>query len=286
MTDVQSATKRSRLGALPLWGGVATVFGLASDFARPIGPFALYLLILFAVACIASFAMSRTVPAARHAGSDIAKYTLVGVLIFTVVVALQVMTKDEAEPDVDRGFLASVVPPVASAQEAVLTVEAGPVDEFDAALRQALRAKDDLEKRTAARLALSSVEAEFRQTAIERLYRSKDPTLRRQAVLAIFAARGRNGVPVVVVEDEGNDPNLVSMLTGETITFTNVDTEVGKLDGYIHKPYDGNVALNGITLAISYQEAVVKLVADDDFTLRGTYTHKDGASVKIEALLN
>ena len=115
---------------------------------RPVGPFALYLLILFVLICIGGFIVSRTVPAAKKTGISIAKYTLVGAVIFGLVVALQAMTKDEDSPDVDRGFLASVVPPVASVQSAVLTVEADPADEFEAALRHALKSKDDIEKRT------------------------------------------------------------------------------------------------------------------------------------------
>lgn len=253
---------------------------------RPVGPFALYLLILFVLICIGGFIVSRTVPAAKKTGISIAKYTLVGAVIFGLVVALQAMTKDEDSPDVDRGFLASVVPPVASVQSAVLTVEADPADEFEAALRHALKSKDDIEKRTSARLSLKSEDSAFRQTAIEKLYLSKDPTLRRQAVLAIFAARGRDGLPVIVVDDETNDAELATDLIGKTISFYQVDTEVGALTGYLGYRFDGTVALNGISLAVGSSFAIVRLTAEDDFTLRGTYTGKSGGTVKIEVLLN
>jgi len=286
MTDAQNAGKPSTLGALPLWSGIATIFGLASDFARPIGPFALYLLILFALVCAAAFAASRYLPAQRVRALSIAKYALVGSIVFGLVVALQVMTKDAGEPDVDRGFLASVAPPLAGVQDAVLSVEAEPADEFEAAMRRALKEKDETERRTLARTALTSDDAAFRQTAIEKFYLSGDPVLRRQAVIGIFAARRANTLPIVVIEAEGNDPDLAKRLIGKGLYLYSTDTEVGAVSAsLLSARTSGTIALTGINLSVG-NSGVLQLTAEDDFSLKGTYEETTGAEVQVQILLN
>lgn len=286
MTDVQNTANSGGLGALPLWSGIATVVGLASDFARPIGPFALYLLILFALVCLGAFALSRFVPAAKARSLSIAKYALVGSVVFGLVVALQVATKDDAEPDVDRGFLASVAPPLASVQEAVLPVESEPADEFEAAMRSALKTKDETERRTQARKALSSEDAAFRQTAVEKFYLSKDPVLRRQAVIGIFVARHRTTLPLVVMEAEGNDPDLARELIGKGLYIYSTDSEVGSVTAQmLNSRANGTIALTGINFSVG-NSGVLSLKAEDDFTLQGTYQISSGATAKVQILLN
>jgi len=286
MTEVETTSKSAGLGALPLWSGIATVVGLASDFARPIGPFALYLLVLFALVCAGAFALSRFVPASREMGRNIAKYSLVGAVVFGLVVVLQVATKDNTEPDVDRGFLASVAPPLASVQEAVLPVEAAPADEFEAAMRGALRSKDDTEKRALARKALASEDAAFRQTAIEKFYVSKDPGLRRQAVIAAFVARYRDTLPVIVLEDQGNDPDLARSLIGKGLFLYATDPETGAVSAsFLSARTDGTIALTGISLSVG-NSGVLSLKAEDDFTLQGTYQIASGAKARVQILLN
>ena len=182
------------------------------------------------------------------------------------------------------GVIASNVGFVESVQATVLPTEPEVKDEFDAALRRAMREKDEIEKRAAARFALTSEDKMFRQTAIEKLYLSKDPALRRQAVIGIFAERQRSSLPIVVIEDEGNDPELAKSMNGKSFNIHSVDSEVGAVAGAIQYSGNGTIALSGITFAHPY--GVYNLVAEDDFTIRGTYTDSKGAKVKVQILLN
>lgn len=284
MSQTEESKKPSQLGALPLWSGIATIVGLASDFAQPIGPFALWLLIAFLIVAVGSAIAWRSVPAMKATAGNLAKYSFVGAIVFGLVVALQQFSGSEDAPGTERGFLAAAVPPVASVQSAVISVEPDPVDEFDAALRRAMREKDEIEKRAAARFALTSEDKVFRQTAIEKLYLSKDPALRRQAVIGIFVERQRSSLPIVVIEDESNDPDLARSMNGQSLNIYSVDSEVGAVTGAIRYSVSGTIALTGITFAHSY--GVFNLVAEDDFTIRGTYTNNKGAQVRIEILLN
>jgi hypothetical protein len=284
VSQTEELKKTSQLGALPLWSGIATIVGLASDFAQPIGPFALWLLIAFLIVSVASAIAWRSIPALKATAGNLAKYSIVGAIVFSLVVALQQFSGSEDAPGTELGFLAAAVPPVASAQSAIISVEPAAVDEFDAALRRAMREKDEIEKRAAARFALTSEDKLFRQTAIEKLYLSKDPALRRQAVIGIFSERQRSSLPIVVIEDEGNDPELAKSMNGKSLQIYSVDSEVGAVTGAIHYSVTGTIALSGITFAHPY--GVYNLAAEDDFTIRGTYTNNEGAKVRIEILLN
>lgn len=284
MTHTEESKKPSQLGALPLWSGVATVVGLASDFAQPIGPFALWLLIAFLLVAAGSAIAWRFVPALKGTAGNFAKYSLVGTIVFGLVVVLQQFSGSEDLPGTERGFLAAAVPPVASVQSAVISVESEPVDDFDAALRRALKVDDEIEKRAAARFALTSEDKMFRQTAIEKLYLSKDPALRRQAVIGIFVERQRSSLPIVVIEDESNDPDLARSMNGQSLNIYSVDSEVGAVTGAVRYNVSGTIALTGITFAHTY--GVFNLVAEDDFTIRGTFTDNKGAKVRIQILLN
>ncbi len=279
-------TQTNPLGALPLWSGVATMFGLASDFARPIGPIALYLFILFLLVCVGSFVASRRMPAFREWGGRAAKYSLVGAIVFGIVVALQVSTKDADQPDVDRGFLASVVPPVASVQSAVLDVESEPADEFETAMRQALKAKDETERRSLARKALASEDPSFRQTAIEKFYLKGEPELRRQAVIGIFASRVRTSLPILVVEAEDNDPDLAKQMIGKSLYIYSADKDVGSVSAaFGNQRVEGTIARSGVNFSVG-NGGVMDLKTADDFSLTGTYQENTGAKVHIQILLN
>lgn len=277
-------SKWNPLSATQTWGLYPLIMGLASDFMSPLGPFALIFFLAFAAASAVGFYLANRKKKPVAMADRVAKFSLIGVAVFGLILVLQATAGKSNEDGKALGVIASNVGLVESVQSAVLPIEPEAKDEFDAALRRAMREKDEIEKRAAARFALTSEDKVFRQTAIEKLYLSKDPALRRQAVIGIFTERQRSSLPIVVIEDESNDPELARSMNGKSLNIYTVDSEVGAVTGAIHYSVNGTIALTGITFAHSY--GVYNLVAEDDFTIRGTYTDSKGAKVRIQILLN
>lgn len=280
------AEAKASLGALQLWSGVATMIGLASDFMRPIGPFALIIFVIFLLATLGLLFGGRAAKGKMPWASQYARYSLVGAVVFGLVVVLQMATSTTEAGEPERGFVASVVPPLAGVQAAVLDVEAAPADEFEAAMRSALKEKDETERRSLARKALTSEDAGFRQTATEKFYLDGDPVLRRQAVIGIFASRRNDTLPVVVIESESNDPELAKRLIGKGLYIYSTDTEVGSVSAsFLNARTSGTIALTGINFSVG-NTGTLRLAAADDFTLKGTYEETSGAKADVQILLN
>lgn len=286
MAEVQEKEKSSGLGALPLWSGIATIFGLASDFAQPMGSYALWLLIGFGLLTLIAFILWRAVPAIKAPAGNAAKYSLVGAVVFALVVGLQQFAGSEDAPGTERGFLAAVVPPVASLQEAVINVEPAARNEFEVAMRAALKETDESERRQLARKAMQSDDPVFRQTATDRFYRSGDAILRRQAVISILADRKDQKLPVMIVADESNDADLARQRTGATYEIKEVNEDTGAIDGWYHGyRMQGTAGTRGVSFAEG-NIGSIELTPTDDFTLRGTLTNPRGATIQVEILLN
>jgi hypothetical protein len=272
-----------------MWGAAATVVGLASDLLRPLGNFALYLLIFCGGATIALFVLSLRKAELKTS----MRFAAIGTVVFGVVWLLQVAAPTD-ESGVKRGFIASAVAPVAAAQSAVLnvpppvprvaapvasqaapaaapasTVEvkpevppAAPVDvwmppetkepaDFNNALQVATSNPDAGNRVRAARFALSSPDAAFQSAVIERLYRAPYSELRQTAIAGIFLARaGRATFPLLVVDAEGNDPALVNQLQGASLYVTRVDEVTGGVAGvFVNAGVNGSVTRTGITFS-------------------------------------
>jgi hypothetical protein len=227
MTEEQ----RQQAGSTPfaMWGAAATVVGLASDLLRPLGNFALFLLVLCVAAAIALLVMSRRKPELKKS----AGFAGIGVVVFGLVTLLQVLAPTD-ESGVKRGFIASTVTPVAAVQSALLDVPspalrassapapqaqpaaAAPVAsvpvvaaapgptapaqiwmppatkepaDYSAALQVALADADAGNRVRAARFALGSTDTAFQAAAIEQLYRSPQAELRQAAITTIFQTR-------------------------------------------------------------------------------------------------
>lgn len=236
---------RQESGSTPfaMWGAAATVVGLASDLLRPLGNFALYLLILCAAAWIALLVLAKAKPALKR----FSRFSGIGAIVFGVVTALQLMAPVD-ESGVKRGFLASTVTPVAAAQSAVLDLPppalrgsgalapqtqpiaaapavaapapaaapapSAPVEiwmppatkdpaDYSAALQRALSDADAGNRVRAARFALGSSDAAFQSAAIEQLYRSAHVELRQAAITTIFMSRRGRSQIPLVVVVDG-----------------------------------------------------------------------------------
>lgn len=274
------------LSAVQTWGLYPLVMGLASDFLSPLGPVSPGLFIVFLLLAGAGFYLSRKRPATLPWSAHVMKFSLVGAAIFAVVIGLQMTTAKQDADGNNIGVVASYVPGMASVQSAVLPIEAEPADEYEAAMRAALRAREDGDRSQQARLALSSEDAMFRQTAAERFYISGQPVLRRQAILSMLAARGRTPLPILVIEAEGNDPALANQMMGHAVTITSVDTDTGALRASaFSRTTSGTVNQSGVSLSVTGAGAF-DLQATDDFNLDGTYRNNAGASVRVRLSLN
>lgn len=274
------------LSAVQTWGLYPLVMSLASDFLSPLGPVSPGIFILFLLMAGAGFYLSRNKPATLPWSAQAMKFSLVGAAVFAVVIGLQLTTAKQDADGNNIGVVASYVPGVAAVQSAVLPVEAEAKDEFEAAMRAALRARDDGERGQQARLALSSEDPMFRQTAAERFYLSSQPVLRRQAILSMLAARGRTPLPILVIEAEDNDPALANQMMGRTVTFSSVDTATGALRASaFSRTTSGTVNQSGVSLTVAGAGAF-DLQATDDFNLDGTYRNNAGASVRVRLSLN
>lgn len=325
-----SEEQEQKSGSTPfaMWGAAATVVGLASDLLRPLGNFALYLLILSVLAAIALLLAARRKPAVRkYAG-----FAGIGVVVFGLVTLLQIVTPVD-DSGVKRGFIASTVTPVGAAQSAVLdlpppaprmsespapqpivstpaasmpaatsaaalpapstslqiwmppaTKEAA---DYSSALEVALSNADAGNRVRAARFALGSADAAFQSAAMEQFYRSPHVELRQAAISAIFQARaGRAQFPVLVVEGEGNDPELSNALQGASIYVSRVDEVTGGVSGtFAGHGLNGSVTRSGISFSTTLPErgsATLSLQPTDDFALAGTLRSQDGKSVRVQ----
>jgi hypothetical protein len=235
--------ERQQSGSSPfaLWGAAATVVGLASDLLRPLGNFALFLLILSVAATVTLLVLARRKPELKKS----AGFAGIGVLVFGAVTLLQVLAPVD-ESGVKRGFIASTVTPVASAQSAVLdlpppvrhsaesaappsqpvvtapaaaaplpVVAAAPAAppeiwmppetkeaaDYSAALTVALSNADPGNRVRAARFALSNANEAFQTAAIEQLYRAPHVELRQAAITAIFQSRTARAQFPLLVEE-------------------------------------------------------------------------------------
>jgi hypothetical protein len=320
--------QRQQAGSTPfaMWGAAATVVGLASDLLRPLGNFALFLLVLCVVAAVALLAMSRRKPELRK----FAGFAGIGAVVFGLVTLLQVMAPAD-ESGVKRGFIASTVTPVAAAQSAVLDlpppapraasaapqvqpVAADPATQapapvaaaapsapvqiwmppetkepadYSSALEVAVSSADAGNRVRAARFALGSADATFQAAAIEQLYRSTHAELRQVAIIAIFQSRrGRSHLPLLVVEGEGSDPELVNALQGASLYVQNVDEVTGGVGGnFAGSTLNGSITRSGVNFSTAVQNrgaVTVSLQPTDDFALAGTLRTQDGKSVRVQ----
>jgi hypothetical protein len=287
MTEEQ----REESGSTPfaMWGAAATVVGLASDLLRPLGNFALYLLILCVAAWIAMLVLSKAKPALKRPS----RFAGIGAIVFGVVTALQLMAPAD-ESGVKRGFIASTVTPVAAAQSAVLdlpppaprgssapvpqpvaaapavaapapaaaSAPSAPVEiwmppltkdqaDYTAALQVALSNADPGNRVRAARFVLASTDAAFQAAAIEQLYRSPQVELRQAAITTIFQTRtGRAQIPLVVVDGEGSDAELSNALQGASLYVQRVDEVTGGVTGtFVGNTLNGSITRSGVNFS-------------------------------------
>ena len=326
-----SEEQRQQSGSTPfaMWGAAATVVGLASDLLRPLGNFALYLLILCVAAAGALLVLARGKPAMKkYAG-----FAGIGVVVFGLVALLQAVTPVD-ESGVKRGFIASTVTPVGAAQSAVLdlpppvrrdadvavaqsqpvaatpavsTPAAAPAPapapsaslqiwmppatreaaDYTSALEVALSNADAGNRVRAARFALGNADAAFQTAAMEQFYRSPHVELRQAAISAIFQSRtGRAQFPVLVVEGEGNDPELANALQGASLYVARVDEVTGGVMGsFAGSTLNGSITRSGISFSTTLPgrgSATLSLQPTDDFALAGTLRSQDGKSVRIQ----
>ncbi len=301
--SLEAAKQQSpHAAAFGIWAGAATLIGLATDFLRPLGPYALYALVGFAVAAIPLLLLSLVFRAVRGIGV----FALIGAVVFGGVVALQSLAPHEQ--GAERGFLASVAPPLAAVQTAVLRVppkpETRPPDmqeptpeqasaptplpfnpdtaAFETALNLAFSAADPSERLRNAKLAVSSTDAAFTTAAINRLYRSTDPALRQAAIVAIFTARiGGSDIPIATIAATENNAALVNALQGAVLDVSSVDPVTGAIGGELLGYYfNGTIARS--TIIINRSGMTISVHAEDDFVLRGTAQSSSGGTARVE----
>jgi hypothetical protein len=288
-SDMEARQEQSESSPFALWGAAATVVGLASDLLRPLGNFALFLLVLCVGATLTLYLLSRRRPQLKRS----VIFAAIGAAVFGMVSILQALAPSD-DTGVARGFIASTVTPVAAVQSAVLNVpppaaraavsvapptkpEVAPAPavpkpavpssvpvgvwvppatkegaDFDSALQVATADADAGNRVRAARFALGSPDPAFQSAVIERLYRAPYPELRQTAITAIFQARtGRAQFPLTVVDAEGNDPELANQLQGASLYVTRVDEVTGGVSGILagNNPLSGSVTRTGITFS-------------------------------------
>jgi hypothetical protein len=116
----EQASNQFPFGALAAWGVAASIVGLASDLAQPLGPVALVLFFIFAGATPLLFCVSL-IPAFAAPMRAASLFAFVGALVFGGIVALQYASAGEAGRE--RGFVAASVPAVAQEQGRFLGLE-------------------------------------------------------------------------------------------------------------------------------------------------------------------
>lgn len=287
MTNAKSeySGKSSQIGALPMWGAVATVLGLASDLAQPIGSFALWIFGLFVFITVLALIIRSVIPALKKHAGNLAKYTFLGSIIFALVVGLQHYSEGDSGEGPQRGFLATTIEPIGEIQSVIVQSALPPADHHEAALRQALKAKEVSEKIQLANIALSSPDLAFRQIAIERLYASGDDVLRQKAIIASFEDhRGKGGMPVLVVQDENNSQSLSQRLIGQSFYVVSIDAATGSFQAQVMNTVaNGVISRAGISAAL-LDVGTLTMTAEDEFRLAGEIS-TGTESIRLEMYL-
>lgn len=285
-STAKAQPKWGLLSATQSWGLYPLVMGIASDFLAPLGPFAPVLFVLFVLGSAGGFYLSTRKDNPIAWAARAAQFCLIGAAVFGVILVLQAAAGKTDADGRPLGVVASTVGVVESAQSALLNTSAEPTDEFGAALRDALRAKESSDKVANARKALASEDDIFVQSAVEKLYASGDDVLRQQAIIALFESRaGGAAMPIVVIEDQANDPEIAQYFAGGGLRITRVDAASGGVRGAVHsRSFNGTIGRSGVNLTLTGAGTFV-LYATDDMRLTGTYATASGV-VKVAVLLN
>lgn len=294
----------------------ALFVALVADIMQPMGPFVLYLAVVFVVVAIVCALLSFA-PPLRGVMRAAASFALLSVLIYGVFFALQSYLAPQPAGE-RRGFLAAMVPPAQDVQRWILAeakkredlnpepaaaaapapvpaVPATPVGEaMLRRLQAAMTGADPVERAAASGEALASPEPAVVQAAADMLYRSADPRLRILATRKLIAMRaGRDRLPLLAT-GEGEATPLAAALQAGGVTVKAINETSGAFSGGLCGPsgMSGTVNLANVILTgkcrVGAEEQTVTMVltTSDDFRLIGEATNEKGQKARVELSLS
>jgi hypothetical protein len=201
-------------------------------------------------------------------------------------------TTTRAAPPVADAPVIAAPPPAAApasstANDIWMPPETKEPADYNAALTVALSSPDAGNRVRAARFALSAPDAAFQAAAIERLYRAPQAELRQAAIANIFHSRsGRAQFPVLVVDAEGNDPELSNLLQGASLYVARVDEVTGGVVGtFAGAGMNGSITRSSVSFSSFVQSRIavtLSLQPTEEFSLAGSLRTQDGKTVSIQ----
>jgi hypothetical protein len=281
-----------RLG-MSFWGTGTLIAGIASDLAKPVADLAPFLLVAFlvgaAAAAWATFVRRPPLPMARTALGVLG----IGVAVFGFFILARTFATPEGLGQ-ERGFIASVAPPAAAVQTAVLPLSS--VDKELLKLSSRISTGDPEARSAEARTALAATaDPPLRRAMLERILRSSDPNVRQAGLVQALADRG--SAPVPVIPETGAETVLATLLTGGQLSFTQVDVVSGGASGYLYagnsrRAMSATVANGRLIVSSQYVSngrwangLVLDLTVDDGFRLMGTARAPEQEETQVEVPL-
>jgi hypothetical protein len=291
----------------------ALFVALVADIMQPMGPFVLYLAVVFVVVTVVCALLSFA-PPLKGVMQAAARFALLSVLIYGAFYALQTFVAPKPLGE-RRGFVAAMIPPAQDLQRWILAEakkrEAPPAPvvlapaaapalppEAPAAaalkrLQAAIAGSDPIERAAAASEALGAKDAAVVTAAADLLYRSGDGRLRLLAVRRLLALREGARLPLLAT-GEGDAAALAAALQAGGVTFKSVNETSGAVMGSVCGPAAMNGAINLAnviltgTCRIGRDSRSVTLVFTpaDDFRLIGEATSEAGQKVRVELPLS
>jgi hypothetical protein len=273
-------------GGYIAWTFGATAMGLASDLARPVGNFAPLLFALSAVVAVITYRLSRRPRSARRT-KDLFHFSLVGSVVFLLIWVPEFFTgRNSAVPP--RGVLATNVGAIGRLQTAILPL--------DSSVKAIYRLDDQLknpnqpERYAAVRDALKTKDDAFRREVLEIVMRSGDPRLRQIAILRIMAIRTGQQMPILATTSSG-ESDLTRSLIGATMYLTRVDEAGSGFTGGLRAGSDfmlnGTVATDKVVIATSSpltrgkDRMTMELTLNNEFQLVGPARTSSGQSATV-----
>ncbi len=275
---------------MSFWGTGSLVAGIASDLAKPVADLAGFFFLVFAIACgvavYLGFVRKPELPIAKTAAGALGMG--VGVFGFFMVASAVATPGNLGE---ERGFIASVAPPLAAVQTAVLPLT--PVEKDLLQFTTQISKGDPEARSAAARAGLTTTEdAPLRRAMLERTLRSGDANVRQAGIAQAIEDRGRGSIPVL--PNARDRAALATFLTGAQLAFRGFDPVTGTGYGSLSAG-GGNrgmnaVVANGRLIATSQylrdgawkDGLVIDVAVDNDLKLVGTARTPEDDAIKVE----
>lgn len=267
------------------WTFGATAMGLASDLARPIGNFAPLLFAVSAVVAVITYRLSRGPKSARRT-KDLFHFSLVGSVVFLLIWVPEFFTgRNSAGPP--RGVLADNVSTIGRLQTAILPL--------DSSVKALYRLDDQLknpnraDRYAAVRDALKTKDDAFRRQVLEIVMRSGDPRLRQIAILRIMAMRAGQSMPILATASSG-ESDFTRSLIGATMNLSRVDEAgsgfAGSLITGFYVNLNGTVATDKVVIATlsplnRRDRMTMELTLSNEFQLVGPAKTSSGESATV-----